>query len=98
MFFHFLKKFNKELMLGKHITLKRPQSKLVSDTCRSHLTKWVEMKTKKLASGLVIILGQPYRTFYTVHTVEHTLKKNKVRFGILFTDIVTILNTGGMRK
>ena len=56
------------------------------------------MKTKKLASGLVIILGQPYRTFYTVHTVEHTLKKNKVRFGILFTDIVTILNTGGMRK
>lgn len=61
------------------------------------------MKTKKLALGLVIILGQPYngqgrRTFYAVHTVEHTLKKNKVRFGILFTDIVTIVNTGGIRK
>ena len=46
-------------MLGKHMILKRPQSKLVSDTCRNHLTKWVEMKTKKLTSDSVIILGPP---------------------------------------
>lgn len=60
-------------MLGKHITLKWPQSKLVLDTCRSHLTKLVEMEAKKLTSDLEIILGQHDNgqgrmTLYTVHS------------------------------
>lgn len=62
------------------------------------------MKTKKLTSDSVIILGPPSNgqgrmTAYAVLTVEHTLEKNKVsKIWHFVTDIVNMLNTGGIRK